>query len=220
MQSQNSDPPNWSPLEIKLFNTIDVFAHKPAIIKKAEDNLTLLKQTIVKELANGSHPCPPETDTIKGQIVRGENHKGFPFISLDMPQMFSKTQMFTFRTLFWWGHYLIFSLILKQNDLTSIANNLILLKESQKNQVLIINYEEFFSNPSLIIKKLSNFLNTHPFSNMEEVFKREGCPKEIPLSSRMSKFKELSRQASPKIIRELKEDSEEYEFQWDLEPST
>ena len=132
MQSQNSDPPNWSPLEIKLLNTIDVFVHKPAIIKKAEGNLTLLKQTIIKELANGPHPCPPETDTIKGQIVRGENHKGFPFISLDMPQMFSKTQMFTFRTLFWWGHYLIFSLILKQNDLTSIANNLILLKESQK----------------------------------------------------------------------------------------
>ena len=95
-----------------------------------------------------------------------------------------------------------------------------LLKESQKNQVLIINYEEFFSKPSLIIKKLSNFLNTHPFSNMEEVCKREGCPKEIPLSSRMSKFKELSRQASPNIIRELKKASEEYEFQWDLEPST
>ena len=132
MQSQNSDPPNWSPLEIELLNTTDVFIHKPAIIKKAEYNLTLLKQTIIKELANGPHPCPPETDTIKGQIVRGENHKGFPFISLDMPQMFSKTQMFTFRTLFWWGHYLIFSLILKQNDLTSIANNLILLKESQK----------------------------------------------------------------------------------------
>ena len=65
--------------------------------------------------------------------MRGENHKGFPFISLDMPQMFSKTQMFTYRTLFWWGHDLIFSLILKQNKpVPLIANKLILAKRPSR----------------------------------------------------------------------------------------
>jgi hypothetical protein len=61
--------------------------------------------------------------------VRGENHNGFPFISLDMPQMFSKSKMFTYRTLFWWGHDLIFSLILKQENQSSLIEKLILLKD-------------------------------------------------------------------------------------------
>ena len=129
MPSRDSDSPGWSPIEIKLFNSVDVFVHKPAIIKKAEANLIELKQVITEELSQAPHPCPPEADILKGQIVRGENHKGFPFISLDMPQMFSKTQMFTYRTLFWWGHYLIFSLILKQENFTPLINKLIQLKE-------------------------------------------------------------------------------------------
>ena len=61
--------------------------------------------------------------------MRGENHNGFPFMSLDMPQMFSKSQMFTFRTLFWWGHDLIFSLILKQENQDPLIKKLIHLKE-------------------------------------------------------------------------------------------
>jgi len=120
---------DWTPLEVKLLNTVDIFLHKPAIMKKAEANLTALKQEVIKTLSQAPHPCPPESDIVKGQIVRGENHKGFPFISLDMPQMFSKSQMFTYRTLFWWGHDLIFSLILKQDNQDPLIEKLIQLKE-------------------------------------------------------------------------------------------
>jgi hypothetical protein len=128
MPNPEVDFTNWSPLELRLLNTVDVFLHKPTIMKKAEANLISLKNDIIKTLSNSSHPCPPESDITKGQIVRGENHKGFPFISLDMPQMFSKSQMFTYRTLFWWGHDLIFSLILKQENHNSLIQQLIRLK--------------------------------------------------------------------------------------------
>ena len=129
MERRDCDLPNWSPTEIKLFNEVEVFVHKPAIMKKAEANLTVLKREIITELSRAPHPCPPESDIVKGQIVRGENHKGFPFISLDMPQTFSKTKMFTYRTLFWWGHDLIFSLILKQENQAPLIEQLILLKD-------------------------------------------------------------------------------------------
>ena len=128
MPKQKVVPVDWSPLEIKLLNTVDIFPHKPAIMKKAEANLTALKQEIIKTLSQSPHPCPPNSDITKGQIVRGENHKGFPFMSLDMPQMFSKSEMFTYRTLFWWGHDLIFSLILKQQNQTKLIEKLINLK--------------------------------------------------------------------------------------------
>ena len=129
MAKQELISADWSPVEVKLLNTVDVFLHKPAIMKKAEANLTALKQEVIKTLSQAPHPCPPESDIVKGQIVRGENHKGFPFISLDMPQMFSKSQMFTYRTLFWWGHDLIFSLILKQENQAPLIAKLIQLKE-------------------------------------------------------------------------------------------
>ena len=128
MDKRDYDSLYWSPMETKLFNTVDVFIHKPAIMKKAEANLIELKDQIVNKLAQEPSPCPPESDIVKGQIVRGENHNGFPFISLDMPQMFSKSKMFTYRTLFWWGHDLIFSLILKQQNQTKLIEKLIYLK--------------------------------------------------------------------------------------------
>ena len=99
----------WSDQEFDMINFVDVFHSKPGIMKKAEGLLTELKNSLVKEIPLLDLILPPETDVIKGQIVRGENYKGFPFISLDMPQRFSKTEMFTYRTVFWWGHCLVFS---------------------------------------------------------------------------------------------------------------
>ena len=67
----------------------------------------------------------------KPAIARGENHNGFPYVSLDYPQNFSKTEMFTMRTLFWWGHYLGFSLILKGKHLEYYANRLLQNKNTK-----------------------------------------------------------------------------------------
>jgi len=103
----------WSQQEIKMVNVMDVFQQKPAIMKKAESHLMELKAALVEEAAAAKKLFPPGTDIAKGQVARGENHEGFPFISMDMPQKFSKIEMFTYRTLFWWGHYLGFSFILK-----------------------------------------------------------------------------------------------------------
>ena len=48
---------SWSPMETKLFNTVDVFIHKPAIMKKAEANLIELKDQIVNKLSQEPHPA-------------------------------------------------------------------------------------------------------------------------------------------------------------------
>lgn len=103
----------WNPREMEWMNHVELFLHKPVILKKAEALLNGFKNAMVRELEAAPAPYPPETDTTRGQIARGENNKGFPYVSLDMPQMFSKTEMFTLRTLFWWGHYLGHFLILK-----------------------------------------------------------------------------------------------------------
>ena len=108
---------DWCTKDLELINHIEVFQHKPAILKKVENRLIKLKEAMVEELVSCAPQLPPGTDIEKGQIARGENNNGFPFLSLDIPQNFSKTTMFTYRTLFWWGHYLGFSLILKGDKL-------------------------------------------------------------------------------------------------------
>jgi hypothetical protein len=115
----------WSSHELDLLNHVEVFLHKPKIMKKAERYLNALGEEMIRELAQSRISFPAETKLEKVQLTRGENHKGFPYLSLDIPQRFSKMEMFTYRTLFWWGHYLGFSLILKGDDIPRYTSSLL-----------------------------------------------------------------------------------------------
>jgi hypothetical protein len=121
MNSDNTDP--WAEKELRLINHVEVFQAKPAILKKVENRLTALQKSLEKEITLAT--LPQGADLTRNQIARGENHNGFPYLSLDYPQNFSKTEMFTFRTLFWWGHYLGFSLILKGQHLENYVARLL-----------------------------------------------------------------------------------------------
>ncbi|WP_211999952.1 hypothetical protein [Chitinophaga sp. HK235] len=39
------------------------------------------------------------------KISKGEQYKSLPWVMLDYPRYFSKTDVFAFRSMFWWGHY-------------------------------------------------------------------------------------------------------------------
>lgn len=115
---------DWRPKDLEMISHVEVFQNKPAILKKVENRLTRLKEAMTVELLPCASQLPSGTNIEKGQIARGENHNGFPFLSLDIPQNFSKTEMYTYRTLFWWGHYLGFSLILKGDKLKTYFQRL------------------------------------------------------------------------------------------------
>ena len=128
MNLKNADdiePSSWSEKEIRLVKHVELFQYKPAILKKAENRFVALQKALKKEIIPLATHLPKNLDLIKNQIARGENHNGFPFLSLDYPQNFSKTKMFTMRTLFWWGHYLGFSLILKGERLKIYSERLL-----------------------------------------------------------------------------------------------
>ena len=124
-ESNNRDVATWSEKEIKLVNHVEVFQEKPAILKKVQNRLIDLQKELENEITPMASALPDGLDITKNQIARGENHNGFPYLSLDYPQNFSKTEMFTMRTLFWWGHYLGFSLILKGKKLAIYLERLI-----------------------------------------------------------------------------------------------
>ncbi len=123
MNSDNTDLTSWVEKELRLINHVEVFQAKPAILKKVENRLVALQKSLAEEITPAT--LPQGVDLTRNQIARGENHNGFPYLSLDYPQNFSKTEMFTFRTLFWWGHYLGFSLILKGENLENYTSRLL-----------------------------------------------------------------------------------------------
>ena len=131
LESNNRDVATWSEKEIKLVNHVEVFQEKPAILKKVQNRLIDLQKELENEIVPMASALPDGLDITKNQIARGENHNGFPYLSLDYPQNFSKTDMFTMRTLFWWGHYLGFSLILKGDYLKSFTDRLLHKKNSE-----------------------------------------------------------------------------------------
>ncbi len=135
MCSDNSKSSAWSEKELRLVNHVEVFQNKPTILKKVEQRLITLQKALAQEVNLISANLPSEIDLVKNQIARGENHNGFPYLSLDYPQNFSKKEMLTMRTLFWWGHYLGFSFILKGEKLSIYLERLIenCHKKSYKN---------------------------------------------------------------------------------------
>ncbi len=123
----NATPIPWNEAELRLLRTVDLFQQKPVIMQNAEARLTELNHALQNLLDKNLSPCPESADITQGQIAKGENHKGFPYLSLDMPQLLNKEVFFTFRTLFWWGHYLGFSLILKGGGLEQFQSHLLKL---------------------------------------------------------------------------------------------
>ncbi len=63
---------------------------------------SILQEFKLKEAININH----------GKISKGEKHQNLPYVVLDFPSHFDKKDIFTFRTIFWWGHEFSFSLLL------------------------------------------------------------------------------------------------------------
>jgi hypothetical protein len=46
-----------------------------------------------------------EISVVNGKIAKGENYQGLPYVILDYPRQFSKTNTFAIRSFFWWGNF-------------------------------------------------------------------------------------------------------------------
>ena len=47
------------------------------------------------------------------KIAKGENYNGFPYVLMDFPACFGADDIFTIRTMFWWGNFICITLHLK-----------------------------------------------------------------------------------------------------------
>lgn len=98
--------------ELQLVQNASVLLTKNRIIRKvyeifgafADDWQLLLKS---------KNSIDPAIFSVSPKISRGENYQSLPYVMLDYPRVFDKTNVCAVRTFFWWGNYFSITLQLK-----------------------------------------------------------------------------------------------------------
>ena len=92
-----------SDAELALACDANVLLTKNSIIHKVYDMFGSLSKTYTEETVRRQLPG----DILKSspKISRGENYLGLPWVMLDYPRYFSGHNIFSIRTMFWWGNY-------------------------------------------------------------------------------------------------------------------
>ncbi len=119
------DPTLFTPDEIALVADEKFFRAKAAITPKVCALLEAVHAALKQELAGAPLITPSGFDPDKYQYVKGEHLEDYPYQYLDFPKHFDGDTKFTFRTLFWWGHHVVFALILEGEGLLRYKQNLI-----------------------------------------------------------------------------------------------
>lgn len=77
---------------------------KNKIISKAQSLLVRTRDHLSGYLDQAQAALPGHVSWQNCKVSKGENYHGLPYLVLDCPQDFDKTNIFTFRTMMWWGH--------------------------------------------------------------------------------------------------------------------
>ena len=115
----------FTPQEIMRLTDTDFFLDKSKISIKIRQHLEQLHEIYQQELTAHQLLVPDQFLPDAVQFVKGEHLEDFPYQYLDFPRFYSRETKFAFRTLFWWGHHIVFSLILEGGHIRRYKENLI-----------------------------------------------------------------------------------------------
>ena len=99
--------------ELAVLADQDFFRKKAAISVKIKDMLGQLHLQLETEIGSQSFLAPEGFDPQARQFVKGEHLEDFPYQYLDFPRFYTREDKFAFRSLVWWGHHIVFALIVE-----------------------------------------------------------------------------------------------------------
>jgi len=102
----------FSDADVSLLSDSEPFRARARVLARVERIFGSLREHLRRQVADGNYLAPLGLDRDQGKIGRGEYLDDLPYVYLDLPRYFDATGAFTFRSLFWWGHGVSFSLIL------------------------------------------------------------------------------------------------------------
>ena len=152
MHDTNSIPLTQN--EIKTLANKDFFVIKQSVTNKIQQQFHFLKDKLRSEVEGCKINIPKEAIVNNGRIFRGENYLGYPYIMLDYPRFFDKSQVFSFRNMCWWGNHFSFTLHLSGQFLDCFRENI-------KRNIMDIKGKEFYycvnTNPWEYHYELDNY---------------------------------------------------------------
>jgi hypothetical protein len=117
-------PPFFSDKEIALLSDPSWFRLRARTLEHLEDSLLRLGEQLRMQVAGAGYLRPAEVDLGEGRLAKGDHLEDLPYIYLDLPRSLDEQSLFTFRTLFWWGHEISFSLLLSGPHLPEYRSRL------------------------------------------------------------------------------------------------
>ena len=99
--------------EWRVFGDHDFFLKKAIISAKLKRMLEHLHLALGQEVKHSQFLAPEEFDPETYQIVKGEHLEDCPYQYLDFPRYFTRRDKLAFRSLCWWGHHIVFALIVE-----------------------------------------------------------------------------------------------------------
>jgi hypothetical protein len=110
--------------EVAVLADRDFFRKKAAISIKIKHVLEQLHHRLEAEIALQPLLAPEGYDPQARQFVKGEHLEDFPYQYLDFPRFYTREDKFAFRSLVWWGHHIIFALIVEGSLVKQYRRNL------------------------------------------------------------------------------------------------
>jgi hypothetical protein len=120
-----NQPFEFTPDEVALIADGEFFRKKARVSDKIKGMLEATHATLKEELGRSMLLAPSGFDASLFQFVKGEHLESFPYQYLDCPKHFHGTEKYTFRTLFWWGHHVVFAWILEGQLVKQYKKNLV-----------------------------------------------------------------------------------------------
>jgi hypothetical protein len=111
--------------ELNLVSDAEFFRAKAQVMQKVRGMLEDLYAGLREDLKRVELLVPSGFNSEKFQFVKGEHLEDCPYQYLDFPKHFERAGTLTFRSLFWWGHYFVFALIVDGERLLQYKQNLI-----------------------------------------------------------------------------------------------
>ena len=123
-QEKPAAPVVFTPDELHLLGDTAFFCEKARIMKKMRAVLDGVYSGLQQELKGVELLAPEGFDPKAHQFVKGEHLEDCPYQYLDCFKHFDGEVKFTFRSLLWWGHHIVFALILEGGRLGQYKKNL------------------------------------------------------------------------------------------------
>lgn len=115
----------FSPEEVDCFADTEFFRKKAKITLQVRQILEELHEQLKPELSGHDFLAPQSANLEAVQFVKGEHLEDFPYQYLDFPRHYTREEKFAFRSLFWWGHHMVFALILEGPHIRQYKENII-----------------------------------------------------------------------------------------------